>query len=98
MCYTDLLAHLSKQNGVQGTGWKCWDMVSAIADSFQHCFQQGQSLLFQKMAKYNVGDSMGSSPEAAPLKGKTVHRSVPIHWFAECLRVFCDSLATNVAN
>lgn len=42
-------------HGLEGVGH------GAIADSPQHCFRQGQFLLFQKMPEYNVGDSLGSS-------------------------------------
>lgn len=47
---------------------KHWDTVGAIADSLQHCFCQGQTVLFQKTSGDSMRDSMGSSPETAPLK------------------------------
>lgn len=32
----------------------------------------GHTMLSHKVPGYNIGDSMGTSPEAAPLEGKTV--------------------------
>lgn len=77
MCYTDLLAHLSKLNGDKGTGWKWWDI--APLPTAQALLSARLISAFPEDARVQRGGQHELIPEATPLKGKTVHRDILIY-------------------